>query len=102
MPNIMVDTCCIRPIALDGDEREPLSLDEVTRNALAHTIDLRRAVRCLPEKNDARITDPTQQRLEIGGSQILKPFTRCPDSLGYQLIRGVDRGTIWRREGLGP
>jgi len=38
-------------------------------------------MRCFTEENDARIADPTQQRLEVGGSNRLKRFRRCRNRL---------------------
>ncbi len=99
MPNVMIDTRRVRPVALDGDERKPLSLDQFARNALTHTIELRRAMRCLTEENDAGVADTAQQRLEVGRSDRVKPFTGSGNGLGQHCVQRSDGGPIGRRDG---
>ena len=57
MPNIMVDARGIRPIAFDGDEAESLLDDQFARDALAHPIEFRGAMRRFAEQHDARVAD---------------------------------------------
>src|SRR5208282_4428916 len=99
MPNVMINTRGVRPIALDGDEGEPLLLDELARNALAHAIELRGAMCCLAEQDDARITDPPQQRIEVGGIYRLELFTRFRYGFRQRAPHRFDGGAILRRDG---
>ena len=60
MPHVMIDARGIRPVALDGDEAEPLLDNQLAGDALAHPVKFRSAVGCLAEQDDPRIADPFQ------------------------------------------
>ena len=66
MPHIMIDARGIRPVALNGDEAEPLLDYQLAGDAIAHPVEFRSAVGCLAEQDDTGIADPFQQRAEIG------------------------------------
>ena len=61
----MIDPGSIRPVGFDRDEIKPLLLDESARDALAHTIEFRGAVRCLAKENELRIADAAKEGSEI-------------------------------------
>ena len=65
MSNVVIDARRVRPIALNGDEREPLAIDEFARDSLPHTIKLGGAMSGFAEKNDACIADPLEQWFEV-------------------------------------
>ena len=44
MPNVVIDTRGIRPVALDGNKMETLLDDQFARDALAHAIEFGSAV----------------------------------------------------------
>ena len=56
-------------------------------------------MRCLPEENDARIADPLQQWLEIGGVDRVKLLAGCRYSLRQRPLRHFDAGAIYRCDG---
>ena len=80
-------------------KENPLFSDQLARNALAHAIELRGAMRCLAEQDDARIANPPKQRFEVGGVYRLELFTGCRNSLGQRAPCRFDRGAILRRDG---
>ena len=82
MPHIMIDARGIRPIALDGDEAEPLLDDQLARDALAHPIEFRGAMGCLAEQYDARVADPFEQRDEIDRVDRAERLGRVGDPIG--------------------
>ena len=65
MPDIVVDTRGIRPIAFDGDKAKALLYDQFARDPLAHPIEFRGSMRRFAEQHDACIADSFKQRAEI-------------------------------------
>src|SRR5665647_425748 len=98
MPDIMVDTRSVWPIALNSDKSETLALDELARDTLAHTIEFRGAMRRFSEENDTRIADAIEQRFEVSRGYRFKLFARCRDSLCQRSLGGLDCRTRRRRD----
>ena len=55
-----------RPVGFDGHGVEPSFLDQALGDASALLVELVRAVRRLPDENQGRVTNPTDQVVIIG------------------------------------
>ena len=62
--HVSVDAVAVGPVSLDGDEAEAPLDDEPLRQLGAPGVKLRGPVRRLTEKDEARVTDTVEQRLE--------------------------------------
>src|SRR5207248_9527632 len=56
----------VRPVALHGDRRELVALDQPARDRGPPAIELGRAMGGLSEQNEAAVADPLQKGLEVG------------------------------------
>src|SRR5581483_11017548 len=59
------DSIAVGPVALDGDEGEPLLRDQPPAQPFTPAVILVRAVRCLADQHEARVADLLDQRVHI-------------------------------------
>ena len=64
VPHITIDRRCIRPVGLDGNDREAVFLDQAPRDRGARTVKFRGAMARLAEQHDARMREPVEQAAE--------------------------------------
>jgi hypothetical protein len=69
--HVAVDPRGVRPIRLDGDDVEPVLLDQAPRNRGAGPVELRRAMSRLAEEEELRIRKTIEKLAEI-----LRPVRR--------------------------
>ena len=65
MPDIMVDTRGIRPIAFDRHKLEAFRRDQLAGDPIAHAIEFRGSMACFTKKHNLCVTDPRHQSIEL-------------------------------------
>jgi len=63
--DIPVNLGGIRPVGLHGHHGEALLHDQLTRDAITHLVEFRRAVRRLAQQDDPGVFDSPQQGPEV-------------------------------------
>jgi hypothetical protein len=62
---VAIHPVAVRPVALDGDEREPAFLDQSARQRGSPLIELGRPVSCFAQQDIARVADTFDERVEV-------------------------------------
>ena len=88
VPDVSVDRGGIRPVRLDGHDREPVPLDEMARDGCPGPVELSRAVTGLPKQHDPGVREAIEQTSERRVIEERQWFGRVGDQIAERRVSG--------------
>src|SRR5450759_320342 len=99
--DVVVDACGVGPIRLDGNDIEPMLLDQAARDRRAGLVKFRRAMARLPKKDEFRIRKTVEECAKL--VDLLRRgegFTKGANKCG-RLIRAFGANGLGKKDDVG-